>query len=113
IILGSGSEIHLCLSAAELLQKDGLRVRVVNMPSFELFDRQPESYRDAVLPPDVTARLAVEAAHPMSWYKYVGLRGAFQCMESYGGSAPFEQLYKHFGFTVENIAAKAKKLARK
>jgi transketolase len=113
IILGSGSEVQFCLGAAELLQKDGLKVRVVAMPSFELFDQQPQSYRDQVLPPDVTARLAVEAGHPMCWHKYVGSQGGFQCMESYGLSGPFEQLYKHFGFTPENIAAKAKKLAKK
>ena len=113
IILGCGSEVQFCLSAAELLQKEGIKARVVNMPSFELFDKQPESYRNEVLPPDVTARLAVEAAHPMSWYKYVGTKGDFQCMLSYGASAPFEQLYKHFGFTAENIAAKARKLAGK
>jgi hypothetical protein len=113
IILGSGSEIQFCLGAAEILQKEGVKVRVVNMPSFELFDRQPESYSHEVLPPEVTARLAVEAAHPMSWYKYVGSQGGFQCMQSYGGSAPLEQLYKHFGFTAENVAAKARKLAGK
>jgi len=112
ILLGSGSEVQFCLGAAEILQKEGIKVRVVNMPSFELFDRQPESYRHEVLPPEVTARLAVEAAHPMSWYKYVGSKGDFQCMLSFGGSAPFEQLYKHFGFTAENVAAKARKLVR-
>jgi transketolase len=110
ILMGTGSELQFCMTAADLLAKEGIKVRVVNMPSFELFDKQPESYRNEVLPSDVTARVAVEAAHPMSWYKYVGTKGAFQCMESYGASAPFEQLYKHFGFTPENIAGKAKKV---
>jgi len=113
IIMASGSEVQYCLSAAETLQKEGIKVRVVNMPSMELFDKQPESYRNEVLPPEVSARLAVEAAHPMSWYKYVGMQGDMQCMNSYGASAPAEQLYKHFGFTPENIAAKAKKLVKK
>jgi len=113
IILSSGSEVQYCLSAAEALKKDGVKVRVVNMPSMELFDQQPESYRNEVLPPDVTARLAVEAGHPMSWYKYVGSKGDLQCMNSFGASAPADQLYKHFGFTPENIAAKAKKLIKK
>ena len=113
ILMSSGSEVQYCISAAEALTKDGIKVRVVAMPSFELFDQQPESYRNEVLPPDVSARMAVEAAHPMPWYKYVGLKGAFQCMDSYGASAPFEQVYKKFGFTPENIAAKARKLAGK
>ena len=113
ILMGSGSEVQFCLGAAELLEKEGIKARVVSMPSFELFDQQPQSYRDTVLPPDVAARVAVEAAHPMSWYKYVGSGGAFQCMESFGASAPYEALYKKFGFTNENVAAKARALLRK
>ena len=113
ILMSSGSEVQYCIAAAELLAKDGVKVRVVAMPSFELFDQQPESYRNEVLPPDISARMAVEAAHPMSWAKYVGLKGAYQCMDSYGASAPAEQVYKKFGFTPENIAAKARKLAGK
>jgi len=112
IIIGTGSEVQYCISAAELLQKENVNVRVVAMPSMELFDKQPENYRNEVLPPDVTARLAVEAAHPMSWYKYVGPQGDLQCMSSYGASAPAETLYKHFGFTPENIADKARKLIK-
>ncbi|HEY3322418.1 MAG TPA: transketolase [Planctomycetota bacterium] len=110
IIISTGSELQFCMKAAELLQAEGIKARVVSMPSMELFDQQPEAYRNEVLPPDVSARLAVEAAHPMSWYKYVGLKGDVQCMQSWGASGPFELLYKHFGFTPENIAAKAKKL---
>lgn len=113
IIMGTGSEVQFCMGAAEILEKEGIKARVVAMPSFELFDKQPESYRNEVFPPDVTARVAVEAAHPMSWYKYVGLQGALQCMESYGASAPAEELYKKFGFTSENVAAKARKLVKK
>jgi transketolase len=113
ILIGTGSEVQFCLSAAEALQKEGVKVRVVAMPSMELFDQQPESYRNEVLPPDVSARVAVEAGHPMSWYKYVGTQGALVCMESYGASAPAEALYKRFGFTPENIAAKARGLLKK
>ncbi|HYF51236.1 MAG TPA: transketolase [Planctomycetota bacterium] len=113
ILMGSGSEVQFCLAAAELLEKEGIKTRVVAMPSMELFDQQTEAYRNSVLPKEITARVAVEAAHPMSWYKYIGSNGATQCMESYGASGPYEQLYKHFGFTPENIAAKAKKLVRR
>ncbi len=110
ILIGTGSEVQHCLGAAELLQKEGRKVRVVSMPSMELFDRQPESYRNEVLPPSVAARLAVEAAHPMPWHKYVGLKGATQCMTGYGASAPAERLFKEFGFTAEHVAAKARAL---
>ena len=113
ILMSTGSEVQYCVSAAELLSKEGIKARVVSMPSFELFDKQSESYRNEVLPPSVTARVAVEAAHPMSWYKYVGTQGVTQCMQSYGASAPFEELYKHFGFTAENIATKARNLIKK
>ena len=113
ILIGTGSEVQFCVSAAEILEKEGIKTRVVSMPSMELFDKQPESYRAEVLPRDVKARVAVEAAHPMPWYKYVGMDGALQCMESFGASAPFEALYKKFGFTTENVAAKARALIKK
>jgi transketolase len=74
----------------------------------ELFELQPEQYRDKVLPPAVMARVAVEAAHPMSWGKYVGLSGSYVCMNTFGKSAPFNKLYQEFGFTAENVAAKAR-----
>lgn len=113
ILMGSGSEVQFCVGAAELLEKDGIKTRVVSVPSMELFDRQPESYRSEVLPREVRARLAVEAAHPMPWQKYIGTDGGTQCMESYGASAPYELLYKKFGFTAENVAAKAKALVKR
>jgi len=109
ILIGTGSETQVCVGAAELLEKEGIKARVVNMPSMELFDAQPEAYRNEVLPPAVPARVAVEAAHPMPWYKYVGTQGQLVCMFSYGASAPAPELFKHFGFTPENVAAKAKK----
>ncbi|MEI6231819.1 MAG: transketolase [Planctomycetota bacterium] len=113
ILIGTGSEVQFCVAAAELLEKEGIKARVVSMPSMELFDKQPESYRKEILPCDVRARVAVEAGHPMPWYKYVGMDGATQCMESFGASAPYELLYKKFGFTAENVAAKAKAVLKK
>ena len=113
ILMGTGSEVQFCMGAAEILEKEGIKARVVSMPSMELFDKQPESYRAEVLPRDVKARLAVEAAHPMPWYRFIGTDGATQCMESYGASAPYELLYKKFGFTAENVAAKARGIVKK
>lgn len=110
ILLASGSEVSLALESAEKLQSDGVKVRVVNMPSFELFDKQPVAYRESVLPPGVRRRLAIEAAHPMSWHKYVGLDGDVVGMGTFGASAPAEVLFEKFGFTVENIIKRAKKL---
>ena len=112
ILIGTGSEVQYCQGAAELLEKEGIKTRVVNMPSMEIFEQQPQGYKDEVLPPGVRNRLAVEAAHPMPWYKYVGRFGATQCMESYGASGPYELLYKKFGFTPENIAAKGRALVK-
>ena len=109
ILLASGSEVHPTLEAAELLRQEALKVRVLSMPSLELFDRQPQSYRDEVLPPGVEARVAVEAAHPMPWYKYVGTHGAVVGMNSYGASAPAKALFEKFGFTAQNIAGTARK----
>jgi len=113
ILIASGSEVDPALAAAELLQKDGLKVRVVSAPSTELFDAQPESYRNEVLPPAVRARVAVEAAHPQSWHKYVGLDGATVAMNSYGASAPYKTLFEKFGFTSANIAAVAKSVVKR
>ncbi|MBE7466121.1 MAG: transketolase [Planctomycetes bacterium] len=109
VLMATGSEVQYALGAQDLLAKDGIRARVVAMPAFELFDAQSESYRNSVLPPDVRARVAVEAAHPMSWSKYVGLDGAYVCLPHYGASAPFKTLYEKFGFTASNVAEVAKK----
>lgn len=109
VLMATGSEVQYALGAQELLAKDRIRARVVAMPAFELFDAQSESYRNSVLPPDVRARVAVEAAHPMSWSKYVGLDGAYVCLPHYGASAPFKTLYEKFGFTASNVAEVAKK----
>ena len=113
ILLASGSEIHLVLSAAEELRKTGLKVRVVNMACFEFFEGQPEAYRNKVLPPSVEARLAVEAGATLGWYKYVGLKGDVIGIDRFGASAPDRVLFEKFGFTVDNIVKKAKRLVKK
>ena len=93
----------LALGAYEQLAQQGIAARVVSMPSWELFDQQPPAYRDAILPPSVTARLAIEAGVPQGWHKYVGLAGQVIGLERFGASAPFKALFEHFGFTVENV----------
>jgi transketolase len=108
ILLGTGSEVAICLEAYEQLAKDGVRARVVSLPSWELFDDQDKSYRDLVLPPDVLARVSVEEASDFGWSKYTGLQGHNICIESFGASAPLKQLLKKFGFNVENVVAAAK-----
>ncbi|MBM2803862.1 MAG: Transketolase [Deltaproteobacteria bacterium] len=113
ILIGTGSEVSLCVEAYEQLQKDGIQARVVSMPSWELFEKQTKDYREQVLPSSVTARVAVEQAVAFGWAQYVGMTGAVIGMKSFGASAPFQHLQKKFGFTVENIVAAAKaQLAR-
>jgi transketolase len=107
ILLATGSEVSLAYEAAKQLAARGLRARLVSMPCWELFDRQPVEYRDAVLPPAVRKRLAVEAASPFGWAKYVGLEGEVQGIERFGASAPAKQLYEPFGFTAEHVVARA------
>lgn len=113
LLMATGSEVSLCLEAQELLAKDGLAARVVSMPSFELFQQQDQAYRDSVLPPKVTARVAVEAGLQQCWDRYLGLAGRFVGMTGYGASAPSGTLYKHFGLTAANVAAQAKAAAGK
>jgi transketolase len=113
ILLSSGAEIHATVAAAEELQQTGVKVRVVNMVSFELFEQQTEAYKKVVLPLKIEKRLAVEAAASQSWYRYVGLKGDVIGMDRFGASAPAKVLFEKFGFTKENIVARAKKLLRK
>ena len=108
ILIGSGSEVSLCVEAQSLLKAEGIAARVVSMPSWRLFDAQPAEYRDAVLPPSVTARVAVEAGVAMGWEKYTGCRGRFVGMTGFGVSAPAGTAFKHFGLTAANVAAQAK-----
>ncbi|WP_280549763.1 transketolase [Halomonas sp. 11-S5] len=107
ILIATGSEVGLAMDAAARLEEQGRAVRVVSMPSTDLFDRQDAEYREAVLPAAVTARLAVEAGHRDFWYKYVGLNGAIVGMTTFGESAPAGDLFKHFGFTVDHVVAEA------
>jgi len=108
LFMASGSEVWLCLQAHEALKKENVRARVVSMPSFELFEDQPQSYRDEVLPPGIEARVSVEQAATMGWDRYVGRRGHKIGMETFGASAPIAELQKKFGFTVENLMRAAK-----
>ena len=110
ILLASGSEVHLVVAAWERLQEEGIPTRVVAMPSWEIFERQPAEYQQAVLPPDVTKRLAVEAAAPLGWERYVGTEGAVMGVDRFGASAPYKVLMEKYGFTVDNIVSRAKAL---
>ena len=108
ILIGTGSEVSLCLEAYEQLTNEGVRARVVSMPSWELFDDQDREYRDSVLPPHVKARVSVEEASDFGWTKYTGTEGHNIGIETFGASAPIKQLLKKFGFTVDHIVAAAK-----
>jgi transketolase len=108
ILIGTGSEVQHCVEAAGLLAADGLGARVVSMPSWERFSAQDVDYRNAVLPPEVTARVAVEAASPFGWERWVGDHGQVVGMERFGASAPAEVLFDAFGFTGENVASVAR-----
>jgi len=110
ILIGTGSEVSICLQAHEALVVDGIRSRVVSMPSWELFDQQPPDHRDSVLPPQLTARIAVEQAAAIGWERYVGSGGRVIGMRSFGASAPHAELQRRFGFTVERIVATAKEM---
>ncbi len=110
IIIASGSEVALALDAQKQLQQEGVGVRVVSLPSWELFAKQPQEYRDQILPPTCLNRVAVEAASTFGWERYVGFKGKMIGMQSYGASAPAGQLMEKFGFTVENVITKVKEL---
>jgi transketolase len=113
LLIGTGSEVALCIKAFEQLLKEGVTARVVSMPSWELFEQQEQSYRDAVLPPDVTARVAVEQASVIGWDRYAGREGAVIGMRTFGASAPLKDLLQKFGFTPDKVVAAAKaQLAR-
>jgi transketolase len=113
ILLASGSEVSVAMSAREMLATEGIGARVVSMPSWELFDQQSQAYRDEVLPPSITARIAIEAAIMQGWEKYVGLSGITIGMTRYGASAPLKVVMEKFGFTAANVVAKVKALLGK
>lgn len=113
LLLATGSEVSLAVEAYERLKADGIRARVVSMPSWEIFDHQPQEYRDTVLPPEVTARISIEQASTMGWARYVGPKGQSIGMHTFGASAPLKELQKKFGFMPERVVATAKELLGK
>ena len=108
LLLTSGSEVSLCVEAYEQLKGEGIKARVVSMPSWELFEQQSQTYRESVIPPAVTVRVSVEQATTFGWSQYVGLKGSSIGMHTYGASAPIQDVLKHFGFTVERVVAAVK-----
>ena len=113
ILMSSGTEVILAVEAAEALKKKDVSARVVSMPSWQLFDKQPASYRHQVLPPDVRARLAVEAGVLQGWHRYVGEQGDIIGMTRFGASAPYKVLYEKFGFTADKVVERALQLLGK
>ncbi len=109
LLIGTGSEVQLALGAREELSKEGIRSSVVSMPSWELFEQQPQEYRDSVLPPEVKARVAVEAGVKLGWEKYLGEKGGFVGMSSFGMSAPVGVVFRNFGITVDHVVEAAKR----
>jgi transketolase len=107
ILMGSGSEVHIAIAAQQMLAEQGVAARVVSVPCWELFDVMPQAYKDEVLPPSITARVAIEAAISMGWEKYVGCNGKTVALDHFGASAPFETLYREFGLTPEAMVAAA------
>ena len=112
ILIASGSEVSLAVQAHEILVADGIRSRVVSMPSWEIFDHQTQEYRDTVLPPHVKARVAVEQASSFGWERYVGTGGQLTCMKTFGASAPLKELQRKFGFEPDHIVAATQELLR-
>jgi transketolase len=113
ILIATGSEVSLALEAHHQLAKDGIATRVVSMPSWELFEKQTDGYRNSVFPTSIPYRLAIEMAYPLGWERYTGSDGGIVGVTTYGASAPGEEVIKHYGFTVENIISQAKKLKQK
>jgi transketolase len=113
ILMATGSEVYLCIDAYEKLKAEGIRARVVSMPSWDLFEHQDQGYRDEVLPPDITARVAVEQASTFGWAQYTGPKGRIIGMRTFGASAPLKDLQKKFGFTTDAILKAAHELVGK
>jgi transketolase len=113
LLLGSGSEVSLCVEAYEKLSAAGTKARVVSMPSWELFERQDAAYKESVLPAKITARVSVEMASTFGWERYVGSKGKMIGMRSFGASAPLADLKKKFGFTAEVVVAAVREVLGK
>lgn len=110
ILIGTGSEVHIALQAGKLLQNNGVNTRVISLPSWELFDAQSEEYRRKVLPPEIRARVSIEAASPLGWEHYVGLDGIAIGVSRFGASAPGEVIYEKLGLTAQNVAEQSLRL---
>ena len=110
ILMASGSEVTLVFDAARKLADEGVNVRVISFPSWELFEQQSDGYRESVLPAGVTRRLAVEAGVAQGWERYVGPSGRILSIERFGASAPYKTIFEHLGFTVDNVYQQAKSL---
>jgi transketolase len=113
IIIATGSEVYPALEAYEILRSEDVHARVVSMPSWEIFERQSQDYRHQVLPPEVNARISVEAGASHGWHRYVGLKGKVIALDRFGASAPGATNLRNFGFTSENILAKARSLIKR
>ncbi len=113
ILIASGSEVSLCLQAHETLTGEGIKSRVVSMPSWDMFEHQTQAYRDSVLPPDVTARIAVEQASTLGWERYVGVSGRILGMKTFGASAPLKELLRKYGFEPEHVVEAARELLKR
>jgi len=109
LLLATGSEVALCLQAREQLSQEGIAARVVSMPSWEIFEEQPQDYRDSVLPPEIAARVSIEAASTFGWAKFTGPKGATLGMRSFGLSAPMKVVAEHFGFEPGHVVEAARK----
>jgi transketolase len=109
-LIATGSEVSLAVEAQKALAAEGIHVRVINMPSWELFGAQSQSYKDSVILPNVKARLAIEMAHPMGWERFVGDQGSILGIDHFGASAPGDRIMQEFGYTVDNVVARVKAL---
>jgi transketolase len=113
ILIATGSEVSICIDAYEKLKTEGIKARVVSMPSWDIFEHQSREYREQVLPPEVKARVAVEQASTFGWSQYVGQEGIVLAMHTFGASAPLKELQKKFGFMPEKVIEAARKLVKR
>jgi transketolase len=113
LLIASGSEVHIAIEAARKLGQKGISCRTVSMPSWELFEQQPEAYRRAVIAPEIRVRIAIEAGRTQGWCRYVGEKGDVVGIDHFGASAPYKVLYEQFGITPDRVAEKALKLLGK
>jgi len=110
LLIATGSEVHVARGARELLTERGVTSRVVSLPSWELFEEQPDSYRESVIPPGVRARVCIEAGSPLGWERYAGEDGAIVALDRFGASAPAKDVFSHLGFTPEHVADEAERV---